>query len=60
MSGHIRRSGKASWELKFNVAGKPQYRSFKGTKREAIAEMTRLITYLRGGAKPPFGSTTTK
>ena len=42
MSGHIRRSGKASWELKFNVAGKTQYRSFKGTKREAIAEMTRL------------------
>jgi integrase len=42
VSGHIRRSGKASWELKFNVAGKPQYRSFKGTKREAIAEMTRL------------------
>jgi integrase len=42
MAGHIRRAGKASWELKFNVAGKTQYRSFKGTKREAIAEMTRL------------------
>lgn len=42
MAGHIRRSGKASWELKFNVEGKTVYRSFKGTKREAIAEMTRL------------------
>lgn len=42
MSGHIRRSGKASWELKFSVEGKPQYRSFKGSKRAAIAELTRL------------------
>ena len=42
MTGHIRRSGRASFELKFNVAGKTQYRSFKGTKREAIAEMTKL------------------
>jgi integrase len=42
MSGHIRRSGKVSWELKFNVDGKPQYRSFKGNKRAAVAELTRL------------------
>jgi integrase len=49
MSGHIRRSGKASWELKFNVAGKTQYRSFKGTKREAIAEMTRLTASALAG-----------
>lgn len=42
MSGHIRRSGRASWELKFSVDGKPQYRSFKGTKRAAVAELTRL------------------
>ena len=49
MSGHIRRSGKASWELKFNVAGKTQYRSFKGTKREAIAEMTRLTASALNG-----------
>jgi integrase len=42
MSGHIRRSGKASWELKFSVDRKPQYRSFKGTKRAAVAELTRL------------------
>jgi integrase len=54
MSGHIRRSGKVSWELKFSVDGKPQYRSFKGTKREAIAELTRLTasaingTYIDG------------
>ena len=42
MSGHIRRSGRASWELKFNVAGQTRYRSFKGNRRQAIAEMTRL------------------
>jgi integrase len=49
MAGHIRRSGKASWELKFNVAGKTQYRSVKGSKREAIAEMTRLTASALAG-----------
>jgi integrase len=42
MAGHIRRASATSFELKFNVAGKTQYRSFKGTKKQAIAEMTRL------------------
>lgn len=42
MSGHIRKSGRQSWELKFSVDGQPQYRSFKGTKRAAVAELTRL------------------
>jgi integrase len=48
MTGHIRRRGERSWELKFDLGrdetGKRQirYHSFKGTKREAQAELTRL------------------
>jgi integrase len=48
MTGHIRRRGKASWEIKFeggyDAAGKriTRYRSFKGTKREAAAQLIRL------------------
>lgn len=50
MSGHIRRRGERSWELKFDrgtnpVTGKrlTTYRSFKGTKREAEIELAKLI-----------------
>lgn len=50
MKGHIRRRGERSWELKFDlgrdpVTGKRQSRhvSFKGTKREAETELTRLL-----------------
>ena len=50
MSGHIRRRGERSWELKFDlgrdpVTGKRQiaYRAFRGTKREAQAELTRQL-----------------
>ena len=49
MTGHIRRRGENSWELKFDlgrdpVTGKRKtcYHSFKGTKREAQAELIRL------------------
>jgi integrase len=49
MSGHVRRRGKGSWELKFDLGTDPitgkrltRYHSFKGTKREAEAELTRL------------------
>jgi integrase len=49
MSGHIRRRGERSWELKFDLGRDPatgkrqsRYHSFKGTKREAQAELTRL------------------
>jgi hypothetical protein len=49
VSGHIRRRGERSWELKFDldrdpVTGKREtrYHSFKGTKREAQAELVRL------------------
>jgi integrase len=49
MTGHIRRRGEKSWELKFDLGTDPatgkrltRYHSFKGTKREAEAELTRL------------------
>jgi integrase len=49
VSGHIRRRGERSWELKFDLGRDPgtgkretRYRSFKGTKREAQAELIRL------------------
>jgi integrase len=47
--GHIRRRGTRSWELKFDLDTDPltgaritRYHSFKGTKREAEAELVRL------------------
>jgi hypothetical protein len=50
VSGHVRRRGKRSWELKFDVGSDPvsgkrqvRYLSFKGTKKEAEAELTRLL-----------------
>lgn len=51
MTGHVRRRGKASWELKFDAGRDPasgrrvtKFRSFKGTKRQAEIELARLIT----------------
>jgi len=51
MIGHVRRRGKASWELKFDAEPDPltgkrriRYHSFKGTRREAEIELARLIT----------------
>jgi integrase len=56
MSGHIRRRGERSWELKFDtgvdaLTGKrlTKYHSFKGTKREAQAELVRLMETARQG-----------
>jgi integrase len=49
MTGHIRRRGERSWELKFDTGRDPtgkrkvRYQSFKGTKREAEIELARLI-----------------
>jgi len=50
MPGHIRQRGKGTWELKFDLGRDPltgkrqvRYVSFKGTKREAQAELTRLL-----------------
>src|ERR1700720_665043 len=49
MRGHIRRRGKASWGLKFDVPGtngarETRYASVKGTKREAAARLTELLS----------------
>ena len=49
MTGHVRRRGARSWEIKFDLGTDPQtgkrltrYHSFKGTKREAEDELVRL------------------
>jgi integrase len=49
MTGHIRRRGERSWELKFDVGTDPatgkrltRYNSFRGTKREAETELVKL------------------
>jgi integrase len=56
MTGHIRRRGKASWEIKFDLGrdlltGKRRirYHSFKGSKREAEREAVRLIAAANTG-----------
>ena len=56
MTGHIRRRGARSWELKFDVGTDPatgkrriRYHSFKGTKREAELELTRLVAQNAAG-----------
>lgn len=48
--GHIRAQGKGSWEIKFDLGRDPisgkritKYVTFKGTKRQAQAELTRLL-----------------
>jgi integrase len=50
MTGHIRRRGERSWELKFDVGADPstgrrkiRYVSFKGTKREAEQKLVALL-----------------
>jgi hypothetical protein len=55
MSGHIRRRGAHSWELKFELGprdagGKRRRRfvSFRGTKRAAEIELVRLIAESKG------------
>jgi integrase len=55
MPGHIRARGKGTWELKFDLGrdafGKRQLRyiNFKGTKKEAQAELTRLLNQRNEG-----------
>src|SRR5215510_570370 len=50
MRGHIRQTGKGSFELKFDKGRDPitnkrriAYHSFKGTKREAQVELAELV-----------------
>lgn len=51
MTGHIRKRGAKSWELKFDLGTDPltgerriRYHSFKGSKRHAELELARLVT----------------
>jgi integrase len=57
MSGHIRRRGERSWELKFDTGRDPQtgkrltqFRSFKGSRREAQQKLTELMAAVTKGA----------
>jgi integrase len=54
MRGHIRRRGAQSWQLKYDIARTEGgrhivYRSFKGTRREAQAELARLLARAADG-----------
>ena len=55
MTGHVRRRGARSWELKFDAGvdasgqRKTRYASFKGTKRDAEIELARLISLNASG-----------
>jgi integrase len=55
--GHIRRQGDGSWEIKFDLGRDPltgrritKYRTFRGNKREAQAELTRLLSQRDNGS----------
>jgi hypothetical protein len=54
--GHIRQQGKGSWELKFDLGRDPltgkrttKYVTFRGTKRQAQEELTRLLAQRNDG-----------
>lgn len=55
MTGHIRRRGERSWEVKYDIgtdaAGrrKTRYASFKGTKKEAAVELAKLVAAASAG-----------
>jgi integrase len=54
MRGHIRKRGRNSWEIKYDIdradgQRRTRYRSFKGTRREAQAELTRLLAQAQAG-----------
>ena len=55
MTGHVRRRGERSWELKFDVGvgqtgqRKTRYASFRGTKREAEIELAKLVAAADAG-----------
>ena len=55
--GHIRQQGKGSWELKFDLGRDPltgkritKYATFRGTKRKAQEELTRLLAHRNEGS----------
>jgi integrase len=56
MTGHIRRRGERSWEIKFDIGTDPltgkrriRYVAFKGTKRAAEIELARLVSLNAAG-----------
>lgn len=56
-AGHVRRRGKSSWELKFEVGRDPgtgkrkiAYHTFRGTKRDAQIKLAELVTAVGGGS----------
>jgi integrase len=56
MTGHVRRRGERSWEIKFDLARDPatgkrqiRYHSFKGTRRDAEKKLAELITAAEKG-----------
>jgi integrase len=56
MTGHVRRRGERSWEIKFDVRADPltgkrriRYVAFKGTKRAAEIELARLVSLNAAG-----------
>jgi integrase len=56
MTGHVRRRGERSWEIKFDLGADPltgkrriRYVAFKGTKRAAEIELARLVAQNAAG-----------
>jgi integrase len=56
MTGHVRRRGERSWEIKFDIGADPltgkrriRYVAFKGTKRAAEIELARLVSQNAAG-----------
>jgi integrase len=62
MKGHLRRRGKNSWELKYEldrIGGRhTRYRSFKGTRREAQAKLVELMASVGQGTHVEATKTT--
>jgi integrase len=64
MTGHVRRRGARSWELKFDVGvdasgkRKTRYASFRGTKRDAQIELAKLVAAADAGTLAEPSKTT--
>lgn len=65
MTGHIRRRGKISWELKFDISPDPltgerrtRRVTFRGTKREAEIKLAALVTEIAKGEFVDVSKTT--
>jgi len=54
MRGHIRRRGARSWELKYDIREdgrrRTQYKTVRGTRAQAQAELARLLVAVDEGA----------